>query len=136
MVLVASVFYKLLLYAIHNTIISDWSSTGSLAVSQYILALAFWLLIGGNLERWSLHLTRQHHKLMNILFFEDYITYRPFFFFLIRGTSEEYAYLCVQRFSANMLQTPFRKSTCNELVNANEHFLSEVPTTCQILHPT
>ena len=36
------------------------------------------LLIGGNLEGWSLNLSRWHHKLMNILFFEDYIKYRPF----------------------------------------------------------
>ena len=36
------------------------------------------------------------------------------------GTSGEYAYLHIDRFSACILQKSFRKLTCNELVNANE----------------
>ena len=36
------------------------------------------------------------------------------------GTSREYAYLHIEQFSAFILQKPFRKLTCSELVNAIE----------------
>ena len=35
-------------------------------------------------------------------------------------SSGEYAYLHIERFSACIVQKPFRKLTCNELVNVNE----------------
>ena len=56
-------------------------------------------------------MTRLHHKLMNILFFEDYIKYRPCLKKIKEGTSGEYAYLHVEQFSACILQKPFQKLT-------------------------
>ena len=54
------------------------------------------------------NMTSQTHK---YLIFEHYINERPFWKKNKRGTSGEYACLHVQRYSATILQNPFRKST-------------------------
>ena len=66
------------------------------------------------------------------LIFEDYTNYRPFWIKIKEaplGNMLIFMYNNFQQLCGKILS---ENQPVNELVNANEHFLSKVPTTCQI----
>ena len=75
----------------------------------------------------SLHLSRWHHKLLKILFFEDYIKYRPFWIKIEEAPLGNMLVFIYNNFQQLFCKILSKNQPVIKLVNANEHFLSQSP---------
>ena len=75
----------------------------------------------------SLHLSRWHHKLLKISFFEDYIKYRPFLIIIKEAPLRNMLIFMYINFHQLFLKNITENQHVAKLVNANEHFLSQSP---------
>ena len=69
---------------------------------------------------------------MNIFFFKDYIKYRPFWKKVKEAPLENLLIFMCNDFQQLCCKILSENQPVNEFVNANEHFLSKVSTTCRM----